>query len=146
MNYLGKYLKKIIKEKKVSEREIASRCGISHSYLNQLIKGMNPSTHKRISPTLVTFEKLSKGFGVSVDCLQQVARGLVRNENDLHFNQSLNSLDNVSPNMIRQITDFKDFILLFGEEHSDNSEEEWNELIGKIKIVIKEHVEEKSKV
>jgi len=77
MNYLGKYLKKKLKELKVSEREISAKCGISHSYLNQLIKGVNPSTKKNISPTLITFEKLSIGLGVSVEFLQKVARGII---------------------------------------------------------------------
>jgi transcriptional regulator with XRE-family HTH domain len=76
MNYLGKYLKKRLKQLKMSEREISGKCGLSHSYLNQLIKGINPTTNKGISPTLKTFEKLSVGFDAPVETLQKIARGL----------------------------------------------------------------------
>jgi len=80
MNYLGKYLKKRLKQLRMSEREVSSKCGLSHSYLNQLIKGVNPTTNKSISPTLKTFEKLSIGFDVPVETLQKIAMGFKENK------------------------------------------------------------------
>lgn len=80
MNYLGKYLKKRLKQLRMSEREISIKCGLSHSYLNQLIKGVNPTTSKSISPTLKTFEKLSIGFDIPVETLQKIAMGFKENK------------------------------------------------------------------
>lgn len=150
MNYLGKYLKKKLKELKVSEREISAKCGISHSYLNQLIKGINPSTKKNISPTLITFEKLSKGLGVSVEVLQRIARGIIQEdeyfaaENNVVSDKFLNPENkNISPDLLKQIGDFQNFISIIGLDNKTRSENEWSELIYELKFLIGKHMQEK---
>jgi len=150
MNYLGKYLKKKLKELKVSEREISAKCGISHSYLNQLIKGVNPSTKKNISPTLITFEKLSQGLGVSVEFLQKVARGIIQEdeyfeaEKKVVIDKFLNSENkNISPDLLKQINDFQNFISIVGLDNKTRSENEWTELIFELKSLIGKHMQEK---
>jgi len=153
MNYLGKYLKKKIKELKVSEREISAKCGISHSYLNQLIKGINPTTKKNISPTLSTFEKLSTGFGVSVDFLQKTARGIASREdedilekNTFFTKEFINTEDNsITPNLLKQINDFQNFISLVGLNNKTRSEKEWADLIYDLKHIIGKHMQDKEK-
>ena len=150
MNYLGKYLKKKLKELKVSEREISAKCGISHSYLNQLIKGINPSTKKNISPTLITFEKLSKGLDVSVEFLQRIARGIIQEdeyfteEKNIVSDKFLNSENkNISPDLLKQIGDFQNFISIVGLDNKTRSENEWSELIYELKFLIGKHMQEK---
>jgi transcriptional regulator with XRE-family HTH domain len=145
MNYLGKYLKKKLKELKVSEREISAKCGISHSYLNQLIKGVNPSTKKNISPTLTTFEKLSNGLGVSVDFLQKIARGIIHEENEFFVADKLfySENKNISPDLLTQIHDFQNFISIIGLDNKTRSENEWTELIYELKSVIGKHMQER---
>jgi len=138
MNYLGKYLKKKLKELKVSEREISAKCGISHSYLNQLIKGVNPSTKKNISPTLITFEKLSSGLGVSVEFLQKVARGIILEEEYFAAENK-----NISPDLLKQINDFQNFISIVGLDNKTRSENEWTELIYELKSLIGKHMQER---
>lgn len=93
MNYLGKYLKKRLKQLKMSEREISGKCGLSHSYLNQLIKGVNPTTNKSISPTLKTFEKLSIGFDIPIETLQKIAMGFKENKSEKTDSSSLPAED-----------------------------------------------------
>jgi transcriptional regulator with XRE-family HTH domain len=151
MNYLGKYLKKRLKELKMSEREISTKCGISHSYLNQLIKGVNPSTKKNISPTLGTFEKLSFGFGVSVDFLQKVARGLA-DENpetlwDKPSQQSVNGTGKqlYSTDLVDQIKDFQDFMVEIGFNKNSSSGEEWKTLISELKETVQKHIQEQKR-
>jgi len=136
MNYLGRYLKKRLNELRMSEREISARCGISHSYLNQLIKGVNPSTKRNISPTLVTFEKLAKGFGVSVDYLQKISRGIKTNETGNNGNNYY------SPYLIKQINDFQDFMLEIGINKTGRTEEEWGALISRIKETVKDYAQD----
>lgn len=150
MNYLGKYLKKKLKDLKVSEREISAKCGISHSYLNQLIKGVNPSTKKNISPTLSTFEKLSGGLGVSVEFLQKVARGIIHEEDyfeyekNVGFDKFINSESkNISPGLLKQINDFQNFISVIGLDNKTRSENEWSELIYELKTIIGKHMQGK---
>jgi len=150
MNYLGKYLKKKLKELKVSEREISAKCGISHSYLNQLIKGVNPSTKKNISPTLITFEKLSSGLGVSVEFLQKVARGIILEdeyfvaEKKVVVDKFLSSENkNISPDLLKQIKDFQNFISIVGLDNKTRSENEWTELIYELKSLIGKHMQER---
>ncbi|MEI8389063.1 MAG: helix-turn-helix transcriptional regulator [bacterium] len=150
MNYLGKYLKKKLKELKVSEREISAKCGISHSYLNQLIKGISPSTKKNISPTLITFEKLSKGLDVSVEFLQRIARGIIQEdeyfteEKNIVSDKFLNSENkNISPDLLKQIGDFQNFISIVGLDNKTRSENEWSELIYELKFLIGKHLQEK---
>lgn len=149
MNYLGKYLKKKLKDLKVSEREISAKCGISHSYLNQLIKGVNPSTKKNISPTLATFEKLSNGLEVSVEFLQKVARGIIQ-ENEYSASEKKvvdKFIDaenkNISPDLLKQINDFQNFISIVGLDNTTRSENEWTELIYELKSLIGKHMQEK---
>lgn len=152
MNYLGKYLRKKLKELKVSERELSAKCGISHSYLNQLIKGVNPSTKKNISPTLATFEKLSKGLGVSVDYLQRAARGLESDGNGNYQEKHPHIIDDengsipaqkMSSELIEQINDFQNFISLIGLNNKVRTEKEWGELIYDLKYIINKHIQEK---
>lgn len=147
MNYLGKYLKRKLKELKVSEREISAKCGISHSYLNQLIKGINPSTKKNISPTLATFEKLSEGLDVSVEFLQRVARGVIQ-EDEYSAAEKKSVVEslfkpenkNISPALLKQINEFQNFISIIGHDSKVKSEKEWTELIYELKSVVDKHM------
>jgi len=134
MNYLGKYLKKRLKKFKLSEREISAKCGLSHSYLNQLIKGINPSTNKKISPTLNTFEKLSAGFEISVDHLQRIARGCAKDQKNPAKNiEQDNGYQDYSPEFIKQIKDFQNFMNEIGFNKNQKTEEEWYSIISEIK-------------
>jgi len=164
MNYLGKFLEKKIKEMNVSEREISARCGISHSYINQIIKGVNPRTGKSISPTLSTLEKLSKGLNVTSNDLQKIARGIPEEEifNNKDFkSEFLEKLekdstesgvpvgtkkDRVIPWEIwNQIKEAQNFISCLGLDPSEQTEEEWSELINDIQLVVRLHMAKKKK-
>ena len=146
MNYLGEYLKKRLIEMKTSEREISAKCGISHSYLNQLIKGINPSTKKSISPTLSTLEKLAEGFGVSADFLQKITRGLVSDE-ELFIEEKKLGIDKLlqvdnnglSPDLLKQIQNFQKIMLCINFEKFTRSESEMSKFISELEGVIKKH-------
>ncbi len=149
MNYLGKYLKKRLKELKMSEREISAKCGISHSYLNQLIKGINPSTNKRISPTLATFEKLAKGFEVNIEHLQRVARGCINYKVvciDEIKNYSIKKNDRYPSEIIEQIKDFQEFMREIGVDKNYKSSEEWSLIISNIRDFLKKNTSESRRI
>lgn len=140
MNYLGKYLKKRLKELKMSEREVSAKCGISHSYLNQLIKGINPSTNKKISPTLATFEKLAKGFEVNIEHLQKVARGCINDKKENNGKLDHEICNKYPSEVIEQIRDFQSFMKELGIDKNSRSNEEWSMIISNIREVIKEKI------
>lgn len=54
----GEYIKNVRKQKKLTLREAAELCGISHPYLSQLETGRNTN------PTSQVIEKLSNGLGI----------------------------------------------------------------------------------
>jgi len=164
MNYLGNFLDKKIKEMKISEREISSRCGISHSYINQIIKGVNPRTGKAISPTLSTLEKLAKGLGISIDDLQKIARGYSEEEVFDKIDEKSKFIEELEKNSTNegipvgtkkdkfipweiwnQIKEAENFISCFGLDPSEQTEEEWLDLINDINLVIKLHMAKKQK-
>lgn len=162
MNNLGKFIQKKLKELKLSEREMAKRCKISHSYLNQLIKGHNPKTKKPISPTIQTLFKLSAGFRIPVDFLQKVATGTSESYNtkksmptkEFIHNMEINStnegviiggaLDRTIPwEEWNQIKESMYFFKSVGLDPSEYSKEDWQTLVKDISLVIRLHKEKK---
>lgn len=166
MNTFSLFIKNKLKDLGMSEREMAKKCNISHSYLNQLIKGANPSTNKPISPTIGMLKKLSVGLGMSVDNLQKIANGVPESqlfEQEKTMN-TLNMLlemekdssnkgviigsnnDRVIPwetwNDIKKAHDFFDTL---GLDPSCYSKEDWSDLLDDIALVIKLHAAKQNK-
>ncbi len=52
---------------KMSQRDFAKRCGLSHTYIAALEKDIDPRTGKSIAPTLNTVKYISKGIGISIE-------------------------------------------------------------------------------
>lgn len=52
---------------KISQRDFAKRCGLSHTYIAALEKNIDPRTNKPIAPTLDTVKYISKGIGITVE-------------------------------------------------------------------------------
>lgn len=63
-NNLGKFIKTIRGD--VSLRDFAKLCGISHTHLDSIEKGVDPRTNKTVRPTVETLYKISIGAGVSL--------------------------------------------------------------------------------
>ncbi|NLC68608.1 MAG: helix-turn-helix transcriptional regulator [Clostridiaceae bacterium] len=72
MNTLGELIKAKRESMKLSLREFADMCNVSHSYIKNLEDG-NPRTGRNISPTLEYLERISPVLGMSVeDLLKQI--------------------------------------------------------------------------
>lgn len=63
----GSYLRTLRKSRRLSQREIETKSGISNSYICQIENG------KREVPTLQIIVKLADAYGVSVHCLIDIA-------------------------------------------------------------------------
>ena len=84
-NPLGEYINTVLDNKKLSERDAAKLCDLSHGYLNQLINGRNPKTGKPISPTQETIKKLARGLEIDINFLTNLSLGFEGEEKGEHY-------------------------------------------------------------
>ena len=66
---LSEMLKNYRSENKISQRELARRCGLSNSLISLMEMGVNPQTGKEMSPDLETYKRLADGMQISVQTL-----------------------------------------------------------------------------
>lgn len=66
---LSDVLKNYREEHKISQRELARRCKLSHSSINLIEKGENPQTGKAMSQDMETYKKIADGMGITVQNL-----------------------------------------------------------------------------
>ncbi|AXO94459.1 helix-turn-helix transcriptional regulator [Bacillus anthracis] len=62
MNNLGKVILDYRLKNKLSQRDFATLCDVSHSYINKLEKGVDPRSGKSVEPTLLMIEKIAKAM------------------------------------------------------------------------------------
>ena len=66
---LSDVLKGYREKHKISQRELARRCNVSHSLINLIEKGENPQTGKAMSQDMGTYKKIADGMGITVQNL-----------------------------------------------------------------------------
>lgn len=67
MNYIGNFIKKYRGD--MSLRDFAEKCGISHTHLDSIEKGVGPRTGKPVRVTIETLKKIAKAMGMSINDL-----------------------------------------------------------------------------
>lgn len=70
--FLGDLIKKYRTANKLSLRDFAKKCGLSHTYISALEKNIDPRTGKPIAPTLDTVKYISKGMNISVEDILKI--------------------------------------------------------------------------
>lgn len=65
--FLGNLIKQYRIINKLSLRDFASKCGLSHTYISALEKNIDPRTGKPIAPTLDTVKYIAKGMNTSIE-------------------------------------------------------------------------------
>lgn len=60
------------REHGISQRQMASQCGLSTGYISLIEKEINPQTGKPMVPSLAVLNKLAKGMGITLDNLLSV--------------------------------------------------------------------------
>lgn len=53
----------------LSQRQFATRCGVSNGYISMLEREVNPSTGEPAVPSLVMLRKIASGMGITLDDL-----------------------------------------------------------------------------
>jgi len=73
METLGSFIQKERKKRRLSLREFADLCDLSHSYVDSLEKEKDARTGKPVSPTVETVKKLAKGLQLPIQDLIEIA-------------------------------------------------------------------------
>lgn len=77
-NKLGDFIKSIRGD--MSLRDFAKLCGISHTHIDSIEKGVDPRTNKTVRPTVETLNKISLGTGVSLKELVDLSMDIAGDE------------------------------------------------------------------
>ena len=85
--FLGDLIKQYRTINKLSLRDFASRCGLSHTYISALEKNIDPRTRKPIAPTLDTVKYVAKGMNTSIEEILKV----LDEQQEFIVNQDLSS-------------------------------------------------------
>ena len=62
-------LVKYREENRISQRELARRCGLSNAQISILEYGKNKQTGRKPTPDIITLKKLSDGMGMQLQAL-----------------------------------------------------------------------------
>lgn len=66
---LSELIKQYRRENKLSQREFARNCGLSHSLISLIEMGRNPQTNKPMAQDLDTYKKLADGMGITLQSM-----------------------------------------------------------------------------
>lgn len=66
---LGEIIKDYRLKNKLSLRDFAQKCDVSHTYIDKLEKGIDSRNGKPVEPTLLVVEKISKAMNKKTDTL-----------------------------------------------------------------------------
>lgn len=69
---LGDLIKQYRINNKLSLRDFAQKCGLSHTYISALEKNIDSRTGKPIAPTLDTIKYISKGMNLSIEDILKI--------------------------------------------------------------------------
>ena len=64
--YLGELIKKYRTENKISQRDFAKLCDLSHTYISALEKNFDSRTGKPIAPTLDCIKSIAKAMNMPI--------------------------------------------------------------------------------
>ncbi|RWQ73467.1 helix-turn-helix domain-containing protein [Bacillus cereus] len=66
---LGEIIKNYRLTNKLSLRDFAQKCDVSHTYIDKLEKGVDSRTGKPVEPTLLVIEKIANAMNISTKYL-----------------------------------------------------------------------------
>ncbi|PEA33675.1 helix-turn-helix domain-containing protein [Bacillus toyonensis] len=82
MKTLGMIIREYRQERNLSLREFATRCQLSHSYIDKLEKGIDPRNGKPVEPTLAVIEQIAKAINKNkTNLLEEI--GYLNSPNDI---------------------------------------------------------------
>lgn len=114
--YLGELIKRYRTENKISQRDFAKLCNLSHTYIAALEKNIDPRTNKPIAPTLDTVKYVAKAMNMSIEnvlhLLEDNQEFLLQQEAPKFQNELLDDIDmdGLDEEDIEEINRFVEFL------------------------------------
>ena len=106
-NKLGEFIRQYRGNQ--SLREFANKCGISHTHLDSIEKGIDPRSGKTVRITIDTLKKIAKAMNMSINELL-IKSGEVSDEqiNNIKTVETIQTKDNFSSDDIEILNLLKD--------------------------------------
>ena len=106
-NKLGEFIRQYRGNQ--SLREFANKCGISHTHLDSIEKGIDPRSGKAVRITIDTLKKIAKAMNMSINELL-IKSGEVSDEqiNNIKTVETIQTKDNFSSDDIEILNLLKD--------------------------------------
>lgn len=95
---LGEIIKSYRAQSKLTMRELAERCGVSHSYIAMLESEKNSKTGEPITPSLITLKKIADGLGITLNELIIDADDIPVKLSEETSNNTINGNNNIIGN------------------------------------------------
>lgn len=111
---LGEIIKNYRLTNKLSLREFAQKCDVSHTYIDKLEKGVDSRTGKPVEPTLLVIEKISNAMNISTKSLLEEI-GFITRDNievtDTELEQWFKAIKSASPQKQEELKKFWEFLI-----------------------------------
>lgn len=110
MKNLGDIIKDYRLDHDLSLREFSKKCGLSHTYIDKLEKGVDPRSQKPVEPTLDALEKISAAIDLSLDELLTLL-GKINANSKVDINKNEKNVEELLEDTMAQILDQKGLML-----------------------------------
>ncbi|PFV95828.1 transcriptional regulator [Bacillus thuringiensis] len=111
---LGEIIKNYRLTNKLSLREFAQKCDVSHTYIDKLEKGVDSRTGKPVEPTLLVIEKISNAMNISTKSLLEEIGFIVKESTKVHdteLEKWFTAIKSASPQKRAELKKFWEFII-----------------------------------
>ncbi len=111
---LGEIIKNYRLTNKLSLREFAQKCDVSHTYIDKLEKGVDSRTGKPVEPTLLVIEKISNAMNISTKSLLEEIGFITRDDievTDTELEQWFKAIKSASPQKREELKKFWEFLV-----------------------------------
>ncbi|MDZ4422090.1 transcriptional regulator [Bacillus cereus] len=111
---LGEIIKNYRLTNKLSLRDFAQKCDVSHTYIDKLEKGVDSRTGKPVEPTLLVIEKIANAMNISTRSLLEEIGFIAKDSTEVHnteLEKWFTSIKSASPQKREELRKFWEFII-----------------------------------
>ncbi|PEC13563.1 helix-turn-helix domain-containing protein [Bacillus thuringiensis] len=111
---LGEIIKNYRLTNKLSLREFAQKCDVSHTYIDKLEKGVDSRTGKPVEPTLLVIGKISNAMNISTKSLLEEIGFITKDSTEVintELEEWFKAIEGASPQKREELKKFWEFII-----------------------------------
>ncbi|MDA1973129.1 helix-turn-helix transcriptional regulator [Bacillus cereus] len=111
---LGEIIKNYRLTNKLSLRDFAQKCDVSHTYIGKLEKGVDSRTGKPVEPTLLVIEKIANAMNISTKSLLEEIGFIAKDSTevpDTELEKWFKAIKNSPPQKQEDLKKFWEFII-----------------------------------